>query len=576
VHEANQRLAALFGRIADMLEIQGGNRFRVLAYRRAAGSLSVLAEEIGEIVRRGEEQKVLGIGKDLAAKMREFVETGRLAYYERISREVPESLADLLQIRGLGPKTLALFRERLGIEDLAGLERALTSGALAGLPGVKEKTVENLRRGIGLFRRGVERKPLGAVWEGVESLRAEVARLPGVKRVEAAGSYRRRRETVGDVDLLAVAEDGEAAVRRFAALPAVRRVLARGETKGSVEIEGGLQVDLRVVPQESFGAALQYFTGSQAHGVKVREIAKRKGLKLNEYGVFKGERRVAGEEEEGVYRALGLPFIPPELREDRGEVEAALQGRLPGALVTLGDIQGDLHAHSTWSDGRSTLEEMAGAAAALGHKYLAIADHSRSSRIARGLTLARLEEKREAVAALAERTKRLVLLMGAEVDILPDGALDYPEEVLLSLDVVVASIHSAMGQGREKMTGRILKALDRPGVHILGHPTGRLLGERDPIEVDMERVLERCAERGVAVEVSASWQRLDLNDVQARRAAELGCLLAINSDAHEAGRLSNLHFGVAQACRGWVERDRVINCWPWAKLKKWLEGRREG
>lgn len=571
--ETNLQLAALFEQIADMLEIKGENRFRILAYRRAADSLSDLAEDVADVVRRDAATEIPGIGKDLAQKMREFVETGRLAYCDRLAKEIPEGLTDLLQIRGLGPKTLAVFHEKLKIKNLAGLEKALRSGRLAGLPGVREKTLENIRRGIDLYKSGMERRRLGEVLEPVEELRAAMAGFPGVRRVEVAGSLRRLRETVGDADLLAVARDGRAAVRHFTQLPGVEKVLAAGGTKGSVEIEDGFQVDLRVVPAESFGAALQYFTGSQAHGVRVRQLAKERGLKLNEYGVFRGKKRIAGRNEAGVYKALGLPFIPPELREDRGEVEAALKRKLPKALVALADIQGDLHTHSDWSDGHAPVAEMAEAAAALGYRYLAVTDHSVSSRIAGGLSLARLEKKRAEVAKLKKRLRKIHLLMGAEVDIRPDGALDYPDEVLRSLDVVIVAVHSAMGQGRDKMTGRILDALDHPGVHILGHPTGRLIGERAPYALDVDRVLERCAERGVAVEVNGSYRRLDLNDVYARRAMEMGCEVVIGSDAHEPSALAGVRLAVGQARRGWVEKERVVNCLSYAKLKRWLGNR---
>lgn len=571
MHEANERIALLFERIGDMLEIKGENRFKIVAYRRAADALTGLPEDIGAVAERGELHKIPGIGKDLAAKIEEYLESGGLAYYERLSQEIPESLTDLLQIKGLGPKTLALFHEELGIDDIDSLEGALKAGKLSELTGIREKTLDNLKTGIALYRGGMERKRRGEVAPLIEGLREKIEGFPGVKRVEVAGSYRRGRETIGDVDILAESTKGEEIVQRFTVLPEARRVLASGETKGSIEIESDLQVDLRAVPPESFGAALQYFTGSKEHGVRLRNLAKRKGLKLSEYGVFRGERRVAGKDEAGVYKALGLPYIPPELREDRGEVEAALEGALPKKLVSIEDIQGDLHTHSDWSDGHATIAEMVRAAAEYGHKYLATTDHSVSSRIANGLPLERLEEKRKAVAKLAKSTKKIRLLMGAEVDIRKDGDLDYPDDVLRSLDVVVISVHSSMSQSRDKMTGRILDALDHPGVHILGHPTGRLIGEREGYEVDMDRILERAKERDVAVEVNGSWKRLDLNEVYARRAIEIGCRISINSDAHAPEAIPFMGFGVTQARRGWVERDRVINCWTWAKLKKWLE-----
>ncbi|HEY7183983.1 MAG TPA: PHP domain-containing protein, partial [Blastocatellia bacterium] len=447
--------------------------------------------------------------------------------------------------------------------------------SLVKLRGFGEKKIENLRRGIDLYQSGKQRRLLGMVLPLAEKLLEEARGMKLVKRADLAGSIRRGLETVGDIDLLISSRNGEEALLEFVKLPAIKRVTALGGTRASVIIEGGLQVDVRAVPEESYGAALQYFTGSKQHSVHLRTIAQRGGLKINEYGVYRGDKRIGGEKEEDTYRALGMKTPPPELREDRGEIEAAMEGDLP-MLIEDGDLRGDLHAHTTWSDGRSSLEEMVEAAARLGLEYIAITDHSPSSRIANGLDIDRLELKIEEVEALRKKRGRRKprILMGAEVDILSDGRLDYPDEVLARLDVVVASLHGAFRQSRDRMTGRLIDAISNPYAHVIGHPTTRLLGGREPVEFDFERVAEAAAEAGVALEVNGSPSRLDLNGALARAACEAGALLAIDSDAHSAAQLEQTRYGVLQARRGWVEARSVVNTWPWPKFSRWLRRRR--
>jgi DNA polymerase (family 10) len=426
-----------------------------------------------------------------------------------------------------------------------------------------------------LYQSSKRRRLVGAVLPLAEKLRDEARKMKLVKRADLAGSIRRGQETIGDIDLLISSNDGEEALREFVKLPAIKRVTALGGTRASVLIEGNLQVDVRAVPDESYGAALQYFTGSKPHSVHLRTIAQKRGLKINEYGVFRGEKRIGGEKEEDTYRALGMKTPPPELREDRGEIEAAINGGFP-KLIEEGDLRGDLHTHTTWSDGRSSLEEMVEAAAELGLEYIAITDHSPSSRIANGLDIDRLGRKIEEVEALRKKRGRRKprILMGAEVDILSDGSLDYPDEILARIDVVVASLHGAFRQSRDRMTGRMLDAIANPYTRVIGHPTTRLLSGREPVDFDFDRIIEAAVRSSVALEVNGSPNRLDLNDAMARAACEAGALLAIDSDAHSAAQLEQTRYGVLQARRAWVEARSVVNTWPWPKFSRWLRRRR--
>ena len=570
----NQELARIFEEIADLLEIEGADVFRINAYRKAARVIDELGEDVADVAARSELTKIPGIGKGTAEKIQQYLAEGRITVHQELRSKLPEGLLTLLTIPGLGPKKVAALYKQLKVTTIEQLRSAIAAGQVEKLPGFGAKSVENILEGIGFLASSAGRTPLGIAWEIAENLVRDVAAFPGVRRAEAAGSLRRGRETVGDLDLLCEAKNGPAVVKAFTKLPHAKKVLAAGDTKGAITVfnpEGGeIQVDLRVVPAESFGAALQYFTGSKEHNVRLREVAAKKGWKLNEYGLFEGDRVLAGKDEAGIYKKLGLPFIPPEMREDRGELAAAK--KLP-KLVTLADIRGDLHVHTTASDGRNTIEEMAAAAKARGYCYLAITEHSKSSVIANGLSADKLRRHADRIRALGSKLKGITLLAGIEVDILADGTLDYPDSVLADLDWVVASIHSAQGQDRKKVTARTIAAIQNPHVHAIGHPSGRLLGKRDAMDLDWEAVFEAAARSGTALEVNAAWQRLDLKDVHVRQALEAGCYLAICTDAHATDQLDQMHFGVTTARRGWAGPDRILNTWTSTQLRKWATSR---
>lgn len=567
----NEEIARIFEKMSRVLAFKGADRFRVLAYDRAATSLRDLDEDLESIAARGKLDEIPGIGKDLSEMIQEYIKTGRIRRFEAERRGIPDELIELMYIPGLGPKTLALLHKRLHIRGFEDLKRALDSGALLKLPGFREKKIENIRRGISLWLSSKQRMPLGTALPLAEELLDRIRKNTLVETADLAGSIRRRRETIGDIDILIISPDSARALKEMARLPSVKQVLALGETRATVIIEGGIQVDIRAVPAESFGAALQYFTGSKQHNVHLRTIARDKNLKFNEYGVFRGNKRIAGQTEEQVYKTLNMPAPPPELREDRGEIEAALNRKLP-TLIEISDLRGDLHAHTNYSDGRSSIEEMVERAAQLGYEYIALTDHSPSARIARGLELDRLQEKIEEVEEVRKKRGRRKprILLGAEVDILPDGKLDYPDDVLRRFEVVTASVHASFKQSRDRMTGRLVDAIANPYVHILGHPTTRLIGSRAPVEFDFEKVVRAAVDTGTALEVNGSPLRLDLTDTMARAAIEAGAVLAINSDAHSAAQLELIRFGVYQARRGWVEARSVVNTWTWAKLSRWL------
>ncbi len=574
----NEELAQVFEKMARVIAFKGGDRFRIMAYERAATSLRDLDEDLSSISEAGRLQEIPGIGKDLAEMIEEYLKTRRIRRYERERRGIADELIDLMNIPGLGPKTLAVLRSKLRIQCFDDLKRAIDENKLLKLTGFGAKKVENLKRGIDLWLAGRQRMPLGVALPLAENLLTDLRAIDLIERSDLAGSIRRARETIGDLDVLIMTGKSADALRRISQLPAVRRVNAVGETRASVLIEGGIQVDVRAVPKECYGATLQYFTGSKQHNIHLRTLARKAGLKINEYGIFRGRKRIGGAGEEEVYSSLGIPMtIPPELREDRGEIEAALQGKLP-PLISLADLRGDLHAHTDYSDGKASAEEMVEHAAKLGYEYIALADHSPAARIAHGLDRDRLEQKIAEVERLRRKRRGQppLILLGAEVDILPDGSLDYPDEVLAKLDVVTASVHAVFRQSKDRMTRRLLDAMANPLVQILGHPTGRLLGSREPVELDLERVIEKAASAGVALEVNASMYRLDLSDVMARAVQNGGALLAINSDAHSTAQLEHIKYGVMQARRGWIESRTVVNTWPWNKLNRWLQERRRG
>ncbi len=571
----NRKIAHLLEELADALEILGENPFKVNAYRKAARILQDLPEDVEEIFSREGTaglEKIPGIGKRIATKIAQYLTEGKIRKHEEVLAQIPPGLLDLLDIPGLGPRTVHLLWKELGVVDLESLKRVLDSGKVERLPGMGPKKVANIRKGIELLTRLRERIPLGLVYPLVMRVVEALKDHPRVLQISPAGSFRRMKESVGDVDVLVASPRGREVVEAFTGLPGVERVLAAGDTKGSVILED-FQIDLRVVPPESWGAALQYFTGSKDHNVHLRGLARERGLKISEYGVFREDERVAGETEEEVYAALGMPWIPPELREDRGEIQAALEDRLP-RLVGYDEIRGDLHVHSRYSDGNSTLEEIAEEARKLGYAYVAVCDHSRSVKYARGLEVDRLEQKIREIQALNERLEGIRLLVGTEVDILPDGRLDYPDEILARLDYVVASIHQ--WRQEEDVTPRILKALDNPYVHAIAHPTGRLVAGREGYRVDLEKVARKAAEVGVALEINAHAERMDLNDVSILQIKDTGVAFVLGTDAHHHGQMWMMRLGVGQARRAWLPPERIWNTLSLPELLDTLRKRRRG
>lgn len=567
----NAEVATAFEEMADLLEIEGANPFRVRAYRFAARTLRDLPVEVGEMVAKGEDLTSLpGIGDDLAGKIKEILATGTAAALEAQRKRVPATLTELLRIPGLGPKRVKTLAHELKIRSLSELQTAAQAGRVRTLAGFGEKTEQHILDALATRLAEAPRVQRAVAIPYAEALVAYLEQSSGVSRVIAAGSYRRGLETIGDLDILVTAPAGRTVMDRFVAYQEVRDVLAHGATKSSVRLQSGLQVDLRVVPQESYGAALLYFTGSKAHNVVLRQLAQQRGLKLNEYGVFRGDKPVAGETEESVYASLGLPWIPPELREGRGEIDAAKAGRLPH-LVDLQDLKGDLHAHTRATDGRNSLPEMAEAARLRGLRYFAITDHSRRLTMAKGLDSTRLLQQMEDIDQLNATLSGITILKGIEVDILEDGSLDLPDEVLGRLDLVVGAVHSRFNLSNRRQTERIMKAMDHPHFSILAHPSGRLIGRREPYDVDMLGIIRKARERRCFLEINAHPERLDLTDIHCRMAKDEGVLLAVNTDAHSMLDLENARFGVGQARRGWLEKTDVLNTRSYAELRKLLK-----
>jgi DNA polymerase (family 10) len=562
----NAEIAAMFDRTAELLEIQGENPFRVRAYRRAARVIEGLPQNVLRFVSSGHELSELpGIGKDLAGKIGDIVKTGHFELLDSLRKKLPGDLADMAALPGLGPKRVKLLFDKLHVRALDDLRRVVRSGRIRELHGFGPVIERKLA--VALAKPAVEKRFRLAVAEA--EAEALVAHLRNGSRVVVAGSFRRRRDTVGDLDVLVTAADGAAVGDRLVRYENVGAVIAHGPTRTAVVLRSGLQVDVRAVPEQSYGAALLYFTGSKAHNIALRGLANQHGWKLNEYGLFSGKRRIAGATEEEVYEKLGLAFIPPELREDRGEIALAKKGWLP-ELVTPADIRGDLHVHSDWSDGTAPIAEMAAAAKARGYAYIAITDHSRRATVAHGLDPARLSRQIDQIERINARLDGIEVLKGIEVDILPDGRLDLPDRVLSRLDLVIASVHSAFELTREAQTVRMIRAMDNRHVSILGHPTGRLIGVREPYAVDMDRLMTAAHERGCHLELNAQPDRLDVNDVHAQAAKSVGVKVAISTDAHSVSALGCMRFGVDQARRGWLEADDVINTRPLAELRRLL------
>lgn len=571
----NEEIANIFERVGQSLEFRGKDRFRALAYERGARSLRGLEGDLTSIAARGTLEDIPGIGHDLSTMISEYIRTHHIRRCERELAKVPAELLVLMDIPGLGPKTVALLHKKHHVKAFPDLKRLLDTDALLGVRGFGEQKIANIKRGITLWEASKQRMLLGEALPRAEALLEEIRKIKGVERADMAGSLRRRRETIGDLDFLIISRNSAHVLREFSRLPVVKQVIALGDTRATVIAEGGIQVDVRAVPECSYGAALQYFTGSKDHNVHLRTIAQKRGLKINEYGVFKGRKRLGGATERECYRLLGLPEIPAELREDRGEIEAALEHHLP-VLIERKDLHGDLHVHTDYSDGRSAPEEMVEGAAALGYEYVALIDHSPSARVAHGLSEERLEEKIEAVEKIRRQRRghKPRILMGAEVDILSNGKLDYKDKTLARLDVVVASIHSAFRQNRDRMTGRLLDAISNPYVQILGHPTTRLIGGREAVNFDFDKILKAVIDANVAFEIDSQPDRLDLTDTLVKAANEAGALFAINSDAHSLSQLEYIRYGIFDARRGWTEARSVVNTWTWTKLSSWLKKRR--
>ena len=572
----NREIADIFNKIADILEIKDANVFRIRAYRRAADNLESLPHDLDRLVEEDKLNEIAGVGKDLSEKIKEYYRDGEISYLNDLLDEVPGDLLLMLKIPGLGPKKVKLFYQKLDITSIAQLERAAKEGKLIELPSIKEKTEENIIKGIEFLKRGNERMLLGLALPLAKSIILELKKLKEVKRISIAGSLRRMRDTIGDIDILAASSKPEKVMDKFNSLSIVKNVIVRGETKSSILTESDIQIDLRVVSEESFGAALQYFTGSQNHNIHLRQIAQRKGLKINEYGVFKvkDDKKIASRDEEGIYKTLGMNFIPPELREDRGEIERALEGRLP-ELIEEKDIKGDLHIHSDFSDGRISLEKVIEIGYRRGYKYIAITDHSKSLGVAHGLSEERLLDQIQRIKKIESRYKDFKILTGTEMDIKADGSLDWGRDILGKLDIVIAAVHSGFKQSKEKMTERILSAIESGLVDIIAHPSGRLLGERDPYEVDWDAIFKAAAKYKVALEINSHILRLDLTDINAARAKECGVLITINTDAHSKEHFDMMKYGVSVGRRAWLNKRDVINCLSYNKLRKFLAQRKK-
>ena len=563
----NADIATVFEEIADLLEIEGANPFRIRAYRNAAHTVEGLGTEAYVLLDQGEDLTILpGIGRDLAEKIKEIISTDRCGLLERLRTEFPPAVTELLKIPGLGPKRVKHLYHDLNVQTIEQLYQAARSGRICALPGFGEKTELNILQAIEAHAGQAPRFKIAMAAQYAEALKSFLSAAHGVTEVTVAGSYRRMRETVADLDIVVAAAPGNEAMRHLLTYDEIVETLATGSTRASVLLKCGMQVDVRVVANESYGAALHYFTGSKAHNIAIRQIAQKRGLKINEYGVYQGTKRIAGETEESVYRAVGLPFIPPELREDRGEVQAARARQLP-LLVEIHDLKGDLHSHTKATDGHNTLKEMALAAKSHGLEYLAVTDHSRRVTVARGLDPLRLVRQCREIDALNEELEGITLLKGIEVDIMEDGALDLPDHVLAKLDLVLGAVHSKFELPRARQTERIVRAMNHPHFTILAHPSGRLIQQREPYDVDMPRIIREAGRRGCFLELNSQPERLDLFDTYCQMAKEEGVLISVNSDAHSTFNFNNLCFGIGQARRGWLEKEHVLNTRPLSELR---------
>ncbi len=567
----NSEVAGILRDIARLLEVKEDNPFRIRAYLRAAQNVEGLAQGLDGVLSEGRLREIPGIGKDLAEKIEEILSTGTCRYYKELLKEIPQGVLDVLEVPSVGPKTAKLFFERLGIDSLKSLEQAARAGRLKELPGVRQKTVENILKGLDLVRQGKDRMDLLTATSVAEGFVKALEQFPQARNISVAGSLRRMKETVRDIDILVASRDPEGVFTAFAGLPQVKTVLARGKTKASVLTREDIQVDLRVLGADAFGAALLYFTGSKDHNIKLRQLAIKKKYKINEYGLFDARgRRLACATEAQMYQKLGLDYIAPELREDAGEVEAAGRHRLP-CLLERTAIKGDLHVHTDHSDGQDTVEVMARRAAALGYEYVCLTDHSVSLKVANGLDRRRLEKKIREIERVQRRLKGTRILLGSEVEIDSEGRIDYPVEILRRFDVVVAAIHSGFKQSKSQLTRRLLKACANKHVHIIAHPTGRLWKTRDAYELDLREVFRAARETNTALEINAHPYRLDLCDTAARQAKESGVRLAISTDSHAADHLDYMRFGVGLARRAWLKKEDVLNTLGTGELLKTIK-----
>lgn len=579
----NADIARVLNDYAALLEIQGESPFRARAYHHAARTVETLSEPIARLVQEQADLTALsGIGERMAAHIQEIVETGTLTALQQTQTTVPRSLTTLLEVETLGPKKAKQLYEQLGVTSIPELQKALESGTVETLPGFGPKTVEKLRRAVSEAAGHARRLKLADADHLVAPLLTYLRTAPGIGRVEVAGSLRRRQETIGDIDILVTCQKPQPVMAHFLAYPQGQRAERAGKTRATLILHSGLHVDLRIVPPRSYGAALHYFIGSKAHNIAVRTLGLGRGLRINEYGVFRvangragngtqpKAQRIGGVTEEDVYRAVDMAWVPPELREDRGEIAAAQQGKLP-TLVTVDDLRSNLHMHSTWTDGAETIEAMVQACKDLGYEYCAITDHSQATRVAGGLAASALKQQWKEIEHLRRRMRGITLLRGMEVDILPDGSLDLPDDLLQALDIVLVSLHSQLRMPEPEMTKRVLKALSHPAVDIFAHPTARLLNKRGPVVLDLDAVFRTATEYDVALEINAQPERLDLNDVHVQRARELGVKFIINSDAHSTQGLALVHYGVEQARRGWLEKTQVLNTLPWPQFQQWLQ-----
>ncbi len=565
----NQEIADILIHISKILDIQGENPFKIRAYIKASQTIENLTYQLSSLEDKDKIMELPGIGEGIAKKLKELLETGKLKYYEDLKKSEYAPLIEFLKIPGMGPKHAKLVHDELGVKSIEELRKTAEAGKLRELPGLGEKVEQNILQGIQQVQKFKERYSLAFIYPRAQNIVEELKKVKEVKQITLGGSLRRMKETIGDVDILVASEKPKPVMDAFVNLPQVAKVVAKGSTRSTIMTKDGFQVDIRVVKPESFGAAQHYFTGSKAHNIRIRSLGQDNGLKINEYGVFKKEKRIAGKTEEEVFKSVDLPYIPPELREDQGEIEAAQNGELP-SLIELKDIQGDLHVHTNWTDGNNTIEEMAQAAKKRGYRYIAICDHSPTVGITNGLTEERLLKQINEIEKLNRKLKDFKILSGIEVDIRSNSQLDLEDEILKKLDVVVAAVHTKFTQPKDEMTKRILKAIENPNVDIIAHPTGRLIGKREPYQVDMDKIMDACKANEKVLELNAYPERLDLSDINCKKAKEKGVKIAISTDAHADAHLEWMKFGVATAKRGWIEPQDVINTLPLSKLLKLL------